>query len=78
MAASALITRARAIPWLAVYGAAKWLYEKGRDFWENLTPSERGELGRLVRKSKGRRGNITDKEFDRLRTLVKKGFTGKR
>ena len=78
MAASALITRARAIPWLAVYGAAKWLYEKGREFWGNLTPSERGELGRLVRKSKGRRANITDREFDRLRTLVKKGFTGKR
>ena len=39
-------------------------------------PSERAEIGRMIRKSKGRRANLTDRERDRLWKLVKKAATG--
>ncbi|MGH2960700.1 MAG: hypothetical protein ACRDL3_00685 [Solirubrobacterales bacterium] len=71
-----LLTRLRAIPWVALFAAARFLYERGREFWGNLTDAERSDLGGLVRKSKGRRGNLTDREYERLKDLVKKGFTG--
>jgi hypothetical protein len=75
--ALALITRIRALPWVAIFAAARFLYERGREFWANLSEAERSDLGGLVRKSKGRRGNLTDREYERLRDLVKKGFTGR-
>jgi hypothetical protein len=71
-----LITRGRAIPWLALYQAAKWIYSHGRRAWENLEPGERDRIGELVRKSKGRRSNLTQRERDQLWSLVKKGATG--
>jgi hypothetical protein len=72
-----LITRVRALPWVAIFAAARFLYERGREFWGNLTEAERRDLGDLVRKSKGRRGNLSDREYGRLKELVKKGFTGR-
>jgi hypothetical protein len=62
----------------ALYKAATWLYGRGQQFWDSLTPSERSELGVIVRKSKGRRANLTQSEVDRLRELVRKGFSGDR
>ena len=55
-----------------------WLYAKGQQFWDNLTTAERRELGDTLRKSKGRRANLSAKEVDRLKTLVRKGFSGDR
>jgi hypothetical protein len=72
-----LVTRIRALPWVAIFAAARFLYERGREFWKNLSDRERSELGTLVRQSKGRRGNLTNGEYDRLKNLVKKGFTGR-
>ena len=62
----------------ALYKAATWLYGRGQQFWDNLSATERSELGRIVRKSKGRRANLTQSEVDRLRDLVRKGFSGER
>ena len=73
---TSLVARGRAINWIALYEAAKFVYGHGKRSWENLTPSERAEIGRMVRKSKGRRANLTDRERDRLWTLVKKAATG--
>jgi hypothetical protein len=73
---TSLVARGRAINWIALYEAAKFVYGRGRRSWENLTPSERAEIGRMLRKSKGRRGNLTERERDRLWTLVKKAATG--
>lgn len=72
-----LVTRIRALPWVAIFASARFLYERGREFWKNLSDRERSELGSLVRQSKGRRGNLTNGEYDRLKNLVKKGFTGR-
>ncbi|OLE36306.1 MAG: hypothetical protein AUG48_07785 [Actinobacteria bacterium 13_1_20CM_3_68_9] len=73
---SRLVTRGRAIPWLALYQSGKWIYGHGRRAWQNLEPGERERLGGLVRKSKGRRSNLSSKERDELRMLVKKAAIG--
>jgi hypothetical protein len=72
-----LVTRGRAIPWLALYESGRWIYGHGRRAWENLDPSERERLGDLLRKSKGRRSNLSTRERDELRSFVKKAVTGK-
>ncbi len=69
-------SRARAVSWTALYKSATWLYGKGQQFWDNLTAAERTELGNILKKSKGRRANLTSRETDRLKELVKKGFKG--
>jgi hypothetical protein len=72
-----LVTRGRAIPWLALYESGKWVYGRGRRAWENLEQPERERLGGLLRKSKGRRSNLSTRERDELWSLVKKAVTGK-
>ena len=74
---SKLVTRGKAIPWLALYESGKWVYGHGRRAWENLEPNERQLLGGLLRKSKGRRSNLSARERDQLFSLVKKAVTGK-
>lgn len=69
-------SRARAVSWTALYKSAMWLYGRGQQFWDNLTRSERSELGDILRKSKGRRANLSSRETDRLKDLVRKGFRG--
>ena len=73
---TSLVSRGRAINWIALYEAAKLVYGHGRRSWDNLTPSERAEIGRMLRKSKGRSTNLTERERSRLWTLVKKAATG--
>jgi hypothetical protein len=70
--------RAKTVPWLAAFEAARWLFGQGRDrLNENLSDRERSELWGLLRKSKGRRSNLTDRDWTRFKNLVKKGLTGK-
>ena len=71
-----LVARGRAINWIALFEAARFLYRHGKRSWDNLTPDERRALGELVRKSKGRRSNLTEAERDRMSDMVKKAFTG--
>ena len=73
---SKLIARASTVRWLALYETARMVYGHGRRAWDNLEPSERESIGNLLRKSKGRRSNLSDRERDRLWTLVKKAVTG--
>ncbi len=53
-------------PWLLVIQAAM----AARDRWALLTPSERTELQRLIRTTKGRPGNLTASEKRELKRLV--------
>lgn len=69
-----LVLRGRAVPWVRVVLAARWLYERGRD---NLTEAERRELARVVRRSKGDPRKVTADERARTRALVAKGITGR-
>jgi hypothetical protein len=73
---SGLITRGRAVPWLALYESGRWIYGHGRRAWGNLEAVERNRLGVLVRKSKGRRANLSTAERDELWALVKKATMG--
>lgn len=43
-----------------------------RDHWGKLTPGERAHLSALVRKSRGRRANLTARERAELRRLAAK------
>ncbi|HYU59506.1 MAG TPA: hypothetical protein VEK39_01990 [Solirubrobacterales bacterium] len=73
---SSLVSRGRAVNWVALYETSKLIYRHGRQRWDNLTPSERAEIGRMIRKSRGRRSNLTERERGRLWALVKKAGTG--
>lgn len=76
MALPSLALRAKRIPWKTVFFAGQQLYERGRRFRDNLTDAERKHLGELLRKSKGRRSNLTDREYERVKSMVIKGFRG--
>jgi hypothetical protein len=76
-AVSRLFARGRAIPWLTLYTSARWIYGHGRRAWNNLEAGERERLGGLLRKSKGRRSNLSKRERDELLSLVRKAVTGK-
>ena len=67
----------RRIPWKMTWAVALWLTEKGRERVEtNLTQQERGELWRLVKKSRGRPGNLAGRERTRVRNIVTKAIRG--
>lgn len=67
-----VVSRGRAINWIALFEAARFVYKHGKQRWEHLTPDERRQLGELIRKSKGKRSNLTDTEQDRMWRIVKK------
>jgi hypothetical protein len=75
---SRLVARGRTLPWTRLYFVGEWAYRKGKAAHGGLTESERGELGRLLKKSKGRRRNLTDGERDRLQQLAQKAFEAAR
>jgi hypothetical protein len=52
------------------------VYGHGKRAWDKLEPYERENIGYLVRKSKGRRSNLTENERNELWSLVKKAVTG--
>ena len=69
-----LALRGRAVPWVRVMLAARWVYERGRD---NLTAADRRELGSILRNSKGDPRKLSAGERTRIRALVAKGLTGR-
>ena len=71
-----LVARGRAVNWIALFLAARFVYRHGRRSWDNLSADERRSLGELIRKSKGRRSNLTKVERERMWDLVKKAVTG--
>jgi hypothetical protein len=73
---TALLKRGRAVRWAALYETAKFIYGHGRRLYDNLSPAERERLGQLLRKSRGRRGNLSEREQRRVFELVKKAATG--
>jgi hypothetical protein len=71
-----LVARGRAVQWAALYQAGKLAYGHGKRMYDNLSPAERERLGQLLRKSKGRRSNLSEREQRRVWELVKKAATG--
>ena len=74
--ATRMIRRGRAVRWAALYETAKMVYGHGRRMYRNLSPAERERLGLLLRKSRGKRSNLNDREQRRIFELVRKAITG--
>lgn len=73
---SRTVARGRAVRWAAVYESAKLIYTQGKRLYDNLSPAERERLGQLIRKSHGRRANLSEREQRRVFELVRKAITG--
>ena len=60
-----------------VWVVSVWLVEKGRDrVKRNLTKKEQRELFNLVKKSKGRPGNLSQRDRTRLKNIAGKAIRG--
>lgn len=71
------VSLAKRVPWLKVWAIATWLVAKGRARLEdNLTEAERSELRKLVTSSKGKPGNLSPRQRDRVKAIVKKAAVG--
>jgi hypothetical protein len=65
------------IPWKMVWTVALWLAEKGRErVRENLTQSEQTEFWTMIKKSKGRPSNLSQRDRTRLKNIVGKAIRG--
>lgn len=62
------LTRVRALPWAVLLELAVALRER----WGRLTPGERAHLRAIVGKSRGRPGNLSAREREDLKRLVRK------
>jgi hypothetical protein len=68
---------AKRVPWLKVWAAATWLVAKGRAHLnDNLSEAERTELRKLVAKSRGKPTNLSQRDRDRVKAIVKKAAVG--
>jgi hypothetical protein len=60
-----------------VWAVSVWLAQKGRDrAAANLTRKEQQELVSLVKKSKGRPGNLSERDRTRLKNVAGKAIRG--
>jgi hypothetical protein len=65
------------IPWKMVWTIAVWLSTKGRErVTENLTKKEQSEFWRLLKQSKGRPGNLAQRDRTRIKNLAGKAIRG--
>lgn len=65
------------VPWKTVWVATMWLVKQGRDRLEaNLDKHEQTELWNLVKKSKGRPGNLNQRDRTRVKHIVGKAIRG--
>ena len=65
------------VPWKLVWAASIWLAEKGRERVEqNLNKHDRTEFLNLMMKSKGRPGNLTQRDRTRLKNIDGKAIRG--
>lgn len=65
------------IPWRIVWTVVLWLGARGRDRVQaNLTQKEQGEFWRLVKKSRGRPGNLAQRDKTRLKNIAGKAVRG--
>lgn len=67
----------RKVPWKTVWAVTLWLAQKGRDrVQNNLTQKEQSEFWGLLKKSRGRPGNLTSRDQARIKDIVGKAIRG--
>ena len=65
------------IPWRMVWAVSLWLVEKGRErLDQNLSSKERKEFLNLVLKSKGKPGNLSQRDRTRVKNIAGKAIRG--
>jgi hypothetical protein len=65
------------VPWKTVWAITLWLGEKGRDrVRDNLTANEQSEFWSLLKRSRGRPGNLTSRDRARMKDIVGKAIRG--
>jgi hypothetical protein len=65
------------IPWKMVWTVVVWLGNKGRERVEdNLTQKEQGEFWSLLKKSKGKPGNLSQRDRTRIKNIAGKAIRG--
>jgi hypothetical protein len=65
------------IPWQMVWGVVLWLGNKGRErVDQNLTQREQTEFWHLLKKSKGRPGNLRQRDRTRIKNIAGKAIRG--
>lgn len=65
------------VPWKMVWTVSVWLANKGRErVQQNLPQKEQTEFWNLVKKSKGRPGNLSQRDRTRLKNIVGKAIRG--
>ena len=65
------------VPWKMVWTVALWLAKKGQErVQHNLTKHEQTEFWNLLKKSKGRPGNLVQRDRTRLKNLAGKAIRG--
>ena len=65
------------VPWAKVWVATLWLMKKGQDrIQQNLSQHEQTEFWSLMKKSKGKPGNLSKRDKGRVKNLVGKAIRG--
>ena len=77
IAAKAIPAVWRRVPWRTVWAVSVWLATKGRQrVQENLTATEQSEFWELTKKSRGKPGNLSQKERKKMRRIAGKAIRG--
>jgi hypothetical protein len=67
----------RKVPWKTVWAVTLWLAQKGRDrVHNNLSQSEQTEFWNLMKKSRGKPSNLTQRDQTRIKNIVGKAIRG--
>ena len=65
------------VPWRTVWAVSVWLASKGRErVQRNLTASEQREFWELTKKSRGKPGNLSQRDRGRLKKIAGKAIRG--
>ena len=66
----------RVTPWITYYRVARQVLDRGRGGWNALTATERRDLTRILRDSRGRPAAVSPADRARLRAIVTKAGKG--
>jgi hypothetical protein len=65
------------VPWKLAWTVSIWLSEKGRErVQRNLTHREQQEFWTLLKKSRGRPGNLAQRDRTRVKNIAGKAIRG--